>query len=198
MYPPSKYIENDRARLIKQIESSPLATLIYHNAQSEIELCHIPLVLDERKQHLLGHMAANNPLAKLLAKQPLEITCLFNGADCYVSPNDAEQVYLPTWHYAKIEIKGIAQPILDVSYKRKVMAYSVAQFEDKLTTQWQLSTVDDTELSQSLKYIMVFKIEVLQVIGNYKLSQDKTRKTRDQIKQSLYTRGDKGSAELIY
>lgn len=108
MYPQRQYIENDFARLLTHIEKSPLASLIYQNAQGDIELCHIPLVLDENKQHLLGHMAANNPLAKLLAKQPLNIKCLFNGADCYVSPNDAEKVYLPTWHYAKLEVKGMA------------------------------------------------------------------------------------------
>ncbi|WP_394227551.1 FMN-binding negative transcriptional regulator [Pseudoalteromonas spongiae] len=198
MYPPRQYIENDFARLLTHIEKSPLASLIYQNAQDDIELCHIPLVLDENKQHLLGHIAANNPLAKLLAKQPLNIKCLFNGADCYVSPNDAEKVYLPTWHYAKLEIKGTAQPITKPSQKRQIMAYSVAQFEDKLATQWQLSQVDENEISQSLKYIMVFKIEITEILGNFKLSQDKASETREEIKQSLYARGDKDSAELIY
>ncbi|MGB0988509.1 MAG: FMN-binding negative transcriptional regulator [Pseudoalteromonas spongiae] len=198
MYPPRQYIENDFARLLTHIEKSPLASLIYQNAQGDIELCHIPLVLDENKQHLLGHMAANNPLAKLLAKQPLNIKCLFNGADCYVSPNDAEKVYLPTWHYAKLEVKGTAQPITKPSQKREIMAYSVAQFEDKLATQWQLSQVDENEISQSLKYIMVFKIEITEILGNFKLSQDKASETREEIKQSLYARGDKDSAELIY
>ncbi|MEC8327991.1 MAG: FMN-binding negative transcriptional regulator [Pseudomonadota bacterium] len=198
MYPPRQYIENDFARLLTHIEKSPLASLIYQNAQGDIELCHIPLVLDENKQHLLGHMAANNPLAKLLAKQPLNIKCLFNGADCYVSPNDAEKVYLPTWHYAKLEVKGTAQPITKPSQKREIMAYSVAKFEDKLATQWQLSQVDENEISQSLKYIMVFKIEITEILGNFKLSQDKASETREEIKQSLYARGDKDSAELIY
>lgn len=198
MYPPRQYIENDFARLLAHIEKFPLASLIYQNTQGDIELCHIPLVLDEKKQHLLGHMAANNPLAKLLAKQPLNIKCLFNGVDCYVSPNDAEKVYLPTWHYAKLEVKGTAQPITKPSQKREIMAYSVAKFEDKLVTQWQLSQVDENELSQSLKYIMVFKIEIAEVVGNFKLSQDKTSETREEIKQSLYARGDKDSAELIY
>lgn len=198
MYPPRQYIENDFARLLTHIEKSPLASLIYQNAQGDIELCHIPLVLDENKQHLLGHMAANNPLAKLLAKQPLNIKCLFNGADCYVSPNDAEKVYLPTWHYAKLEVKGTAQPITKPSQKREIMAYSVAQFEDKLATQWQLSQVGENELSQSLKYIMVFRVEITEILGNFKLSQDKASETREEIKQSLYARGDKDSAELIY
>ncbi|ATC99869.1 MULTISPECIES: FMN-binding negative transcriptional regulator [Pseudoalteromonas] len=198
MYPQRQYIENDFARLLTHIEKSPLASLIYQNAQGDIELCHIPLVLDENKQHLLGHMAANNPLAKLLAKQPLNIKCLFNGADCYVSPNDAEKVYLPTWHYAKLEVKGMAQPITKPSQKREIMAYSVTQFEDKLATQWQLSQVDEHEISQSLKYIMVFKIEITEILGNFKLSQDKASETREEIKQSLYARGDKDSAELIY
>lgn len=198
MYPQRQYIENDFARLLTHIEKSPLASLIYQNAQGDIELCHIPLVLDENKQHLLGHMATNNPLAKLLAKQPLNIKCLFNGADCYVSPNDAEKVYLPTWHYAKLEVKGMAQPITKPSQKREIMAYSVTQFEDKLATQWQLSQVDEHEISQSLKYIMVFKIEITEILGNFKLSQDKASETREEIKQSLYARGDKDSAELIY
>lgn len=198
MYPPRQYIENDFARLLTHIEKSPLASLIYQNAQGDIELCHIPLVLNASKQHLLGHMAANNPLAKLLAKQPLNIKCLFNGADCYVSPNDAEKVYLPTWHYAKLEVKGTAQPITKPSQKREIIAYSVAQFEDKLATQWQLSQVDENEISQSLKYIMVFKIEITEILGNFKLSQDKASETREEIKQSLYARGDKDSAELIY
>lgn len=78
------------------------------------------------------------------------------------------------------------------------MAYSVTQFEDKLATQWQLSQVDEHEISQSLKYIMVFKIEITEILGNFKLSQDKASETREEIKQSLYARGDKDSAELIY
>ena len=198
MYPPNKYIENDHARLLAHIEKSPLASLIYQNEQGDIDICHIPLVMNENKQHLLGHMAANNPLAKLLAKQPLNIKCLFNGADCYVSPNDAEKVYLPTWHYAKLEVKGTAQPIFEPSQKREIMAYSVAQFENKLTAQWQLSQVGEKQLSQSLNYIMVFKIEITEILGNFKLSQDKASDTRAEIKQSLYARGDKDSAELIY
>ncbi len=78
------------------------------------------------------------------------------------------------------------------------MTYSVAQFEDKLATQWQLSQVDENEISQSLKYIMVFKIEITEILSNFKLSQDKASETREEIKQSLYARGDKDSAELIY
>lgn len=198
MYPPNQYIENDYSRLLSHIEKSPLASLIYQNTQGDIEICHIPLVLDENKQHLLGHMAANNPLAKQLAKQPLNIKCLFNGADSYVSPNDAEKVYLPTWHYAKLEVTGTAQPISEHSQKREIMAYSVAKFEDKLATQWLLSQVDENELSHSLKYIMVFRVEMTEIVGNFKLSQDKASETREEIKQSLYARGDKDSAELIY
>lgn len=45
---------------------------------------------------------------------------------------------------------------------------------------------------------MVFKIEITEILGNFKLSQDKASETREEIKQSLYARGDKDSAELIY
>ena len=198
MYPSKHYQEQDELVIQDLIADNPLASLVFLNTKKGIELCHIPLVLDSSGKVLLGHMVANNPLAKQLAKTPSHVTCIFNGSDSYISPKDAQEVTLPSWHYAKVEIRGLAKPISCKQQKLDVMHKCVAHFESQLKTNWQLSQGDPKLIDQLFKYIMVFSIDIESQLGNFKLSQDKSPETRAALKESLQKRGKHSAAQSIY
>jgi len=91
MHIPKKFKQNDPNHLKDIILKYPFATLIT-NSDSGLEANHIPFFLNQSKGKdiLQGHIAKVNPLWKNL-KDKSEVLVVFNGPNCYISPN-----YYPT------------------------------------------------------------------------------------------------------
>ena len=91
MHIPSKFKQNDDGQLMAIMREYPFSTLIT-TTESGVEATHLPVVFKESggKCTVLAHIARANKLWESV-KEGSEILLIFNGPNCYISPN-----YYPT------------------------------------------------------------------------------------------------------
>ncbi|MBF8150356.1 FMN-binding negative transcriptional regulator [Winogradskyella sp. F6397] len=166
-YPPQHHQDNDKNHLIEVIKTYPLATVIsIHNNQPLIT--HLPLIYDDGK--LIGHIDINNPQAKLL-KDSNDVTLIFSGPECYISPSIYSTTQLPTWNYIKVHLKGKVDENTD-KMALKESLITMTEFLEAPEHKYILNA-NNPRLDKNLDYIVMFEITITQWEGKFKLSQDK-------------------------
>ncbi|MDG5492493.1 FMN-binding negative transcriptional regulator [Psychroserpens sp. SPM9] len=166
-YPPKHHQDNDQNHMIEVIKTYPLATVIsVENNQPLIS--HLPLIYEDGK--LIGHIDIYNPQAQLLNKHA-DVTVLFSGPDCYISPSIYNSTQLPTWNYIKVHIKGTVEAIESKSALKQSLI-TMTEFLEAPNPKYTLEP-DNPRLDRNLDYIKMFKITITDWEGKFKLSQDK-------------------------
>lgn len=170
MYPPPKHQDNDKDHLIEVIKTYPLATIISIK-DNEPLITHLPLIWDGKK--LIGHIDIYNPQAKLL-KDENNITILFYGPQCYISPSIYSTTQLPTWNYIRVHLKGKVTAI-ESKEALKQSLITMTEFLEAPDHKYVLEQ-DNPRMDRNLDYIEMFEIEITDWEGKFKLSQDKNPK----------------------
>lgn len=167
MYPPKQHQDNDINHLVEVIKTYPLATVI--SVENNLPLItHLPLIYENGK--LIGHIDINNPQAKLL-KDNRDVTLIFSGPECYISPSLFETTHLPTWNYIKVHLTGKVKANTDkAALKRSLI--TMTEFLEAPDQKYILNA-DNPRLDKNLDYIVMFKITITHWEGKFKLSQDK-------------------------
>ncbi len=166
-YPPKKHQDDDINHMIEVIKSYPLATLISVKNNQPL-ITHLPLVYEDGK--LIGHIDIYNPHATLL-KNENDVTIIFAGPECYISPSIYSTTQLPTWNYIKVHLKGKVKAIESkVALKQSLI--TMTEFLEAPDHNYVLEA-DNPRLDKNLDYIEMFEIEITNWEGKFKLSQDK-------------------------
>ncbi|NRD21016.1 FMN-binding negative transcriptional regulator [Winogradskyella eckloniae] len=166
-YPPKHHQDDNRQHLIEVIKAYPLATVIsVHNNQPFIT--HLPLIYDN--ETLIGHIDIHNPQTQLL-KDNNDVTIIFGGPECYISPSIYSTTQLPTWNYIKVHLKGKVDAIKDKTALKQSLI-SMTEFLEAPEHKYVLEP-ENPRLDKNLKYIEMFKISITNWEGKFKLSQDK-------------------------
>jgi transcriptional regulator len=166
-YPPKKHQDDNVNHMIDVIKTYPLATVISVKNNQPL-ITHLPLVYDDRK--LIGHIDIYNPQAELL-KNENDVTILFAGPECYISPSIYSTTQLPTWNYIKVHLKGKVKAIESkVALKQSLI--TMTEFLEAPDHKYVLEA-DNPRLDKNLDYIEMFEIEIINWEGKFKLSQDK-------------------------
>jgi transcriptional regulator len=172
-YPPKHHQDSDRNHIIEVIKTYPLATIISVKDNKPL-ITHLPLIYEEGK--LIGHIDIYNPQTELL-KNNNDITVLFYGPQCYISPSIYSTTQLPTYNYIRVHLKGNVTAIEDKdSLKQSLIA--MTEFLEKPNPKYTLEP-DNPRLDANLSYIKMFEIDITHWEGKFKLSQDK--KTSDMV-----------------
>ena len=166
-YPPKHHQDNNRNHIIEVIKTYPLATLISVKDNAPI-ITHLPLILKDNK--LVGHIDIYNPQTKLL-KDNNNLTILFYGPQCYISPSIYTTTQLPTWNYIRVHLKGKVNAIEDTQALKRSLI-ELTEFLEAPDHKYILET-NNPKLEANLKYIKLFEIDITQWEGKFKLSQDK-------------------------
>ncbi|WP_055435690.1 FMN-binding negative transcriptional regulator [Lacinutrix algicola] len=166
-YPPKHHQDNDRNHIIEVIKTYPLATLISVKDNEPI-ITHLPLILKDNK--LVGHIDIYNPQTELL-KGNNDVTILFYGPQCYISPSIYSTTQLPTWNYIRVHLKGKVSAI-ESTEALKASLIDMTKFLEAPDHKYVLDG-DNPRLDANLNYIKLFEIEIESWEGKFKLSQDK-------------------------
>ncbi|MCA0154006.1 FMN-binding negative transcriptional regulator [Winogradskyella vincentii] len=166
-YPPKHHQDNSINHMVDVIKTYPLATVISVSDNSPL-ITHLPLIFDNNK--LIGHIDIYNPQAKLL-KDNNEVTILFSGPECYISPSVYGTTQLPTWNYIKVHLKGTVEAI-ESKEALKQSLISMTEFLEAPDHKYVLEP-DNPRLDRNLNYIEMFEITITHWEGKFKLSQDK-------------------------
>ncbi|SDS05617.1 negative transcriptional regulator, PaiB family [Formosa sp. Hel1_31_208] len=169
-YPPKHHQDNHQDHMIEVIKTYPLATVI-SVANHEPLITHLPLIYENGK--LIGHIDIYNPQAKQL-KDNKDVTILFSGPECYISPSIYSTTQLPTWNYIKVHLKGTVKAIESkAALKQSLIA--MTEFLEAPDHKYVLDS-DNPRLDRNLNYIEMFEITITNWEGKFKLSQDKKPK----------------------
>ena len=181
MYPPKKHQDSDKKHLIQVIKTYPLATVISVKNNKPL-VTHLPLIYRESDGKLIGHIDIYNPQTEVLQNQN-DITILFSGPQCYISPSIYTTTQLPTWNYIKVHLTGTVSRI-DNKDQLKQSLITMTEFLEAPDHKYVLE-LDNPRLDKNLDYIKLFEISIDTWEGKFKLSQDKKPKDTEHARNEL-------------
>lgn len=180
-YPPPHHQDHDKNNMIEVIKAYPLATVIStHN--NEPLVTHMPLIYRELDGKLIGHIDIYNPQTPLM-KNDNNITVIFSGPQCYISPSIYTTTQLPTWNYIKVHLKGTVKAI-ESKDALKESLINMTEFLEQPDHNYVLDA-DNPRMDANLDYIKMFEITITHWEGKFKLSQDKIKRDTEAAKQEL-------------
>lgn len=180
MYVPPAFAETEIAELHAFIEAHPFALMITADPAGGAPLVTpVPLIVqpgDGEKGTLYGHVAKANPHGSAIFTTPSRI--IFQGADAYISPGwyPSKRVHgkaVPTWNYAIVDVVGQAEPITKPEAMRALLSQLTAKFEAHRAEPWSLADAPESYTAAMLKAITAFKLPISEMIGKFKLSQNR-------------------------
>jgi transcriptional regulator len=177
MYLPKHFAVDDLDVLSQLIAQYPLATIV-GNLNEQLEINHLPLMLSKDKTKLHGHIARVNPLVKIAGSNKPSVTAIFHGPNAYVTPawypskKESGKV-VPTWNYAVVHAQGNIKLIEDVHWLRQHVAQMTNIHEPSYQSDWKLDDAPNEYVEMMLKAIVGIEIEVQNLTGKFKLSQNR-------------------------
>jgi predicted FMN-binding regulatory protein PaiB len=195
MYPPKYYLESDKEKIFRVIETCSFATVI-SRTEDDIIVTQLPLILNRQRGEdgfLVGHMDRNNPHTRYLNNE--KVFVIFHGPNAYISPNVYESSQLPTWNSISVHIKGAARITESTEAVRDSMIKMVS-FLEQGENPFVLGK-DNQKMQSLLGYVVGFEIEILEMIGRFKLSQNKNATDKQLAKEHLIFDSQKGHEKLI-
>jgi len=171
MYRPCYSINENSELAVQLIKEFPLGLLISQTS-GRVETNYLPfLIVEEQKEiFLLTHLAKANPQWRHFSS---EVVVSFLGPNSYISP----VIYMgkqnvPTWSYAAVEVRGVAEIISEGHGLRDILNKTVEFFETQNSTKW--SNDLPVQLQKSLEAAIVgLKIRITHTEAKFKLSQNR-------------------------
>jgi transcriptional regulator len=188
MYIPKFNRVSDRATLIEAMRTWSFATLFGPNENGRPMATHLPLVVLDEGEHgvLEGHFAKANSHWKGLAGR--ETLVVFSGPHSYVSPSlYAERKSVPTWNYVAVHAYGTLRIAgdqeddfaLNFIKKDALVKRLIALHEPAYTMQW--NELPESYREGMLRGIVGFRLEIQQIEGKFKLSQNRPEEDRRNV-----------------
>lgn len=195
-YPPKRYLDTDPDRLHAVINRYRFATLISARAVDEPVVTQLPLTLDTSRGSLgvlFGHMDAANPQAELLDGR--RVLVLFHGPNGYISPHVYESAQLPTWNSMTVEVRGRARILRDKDAVVNGLR-GIAAASDPAPGGFRL-TREAASDECLFPLIVGFEIDIDEMTGRFKLSQDRDDRDRRRAAHALANGMEQDDRDLI-
>lgn len=168
-YPPKHHQDPDTLHMLEVIKSYPLATVISVE-DNQPYITHLPLMYRESDGKLIGHIDIYNPQTKLMQGNK-ELTIIFSGPQCYISPSVYTTTQLPTWNYVKVHLKGTVKAIENKDALVESLV-KMTEFMEAPEHKYVLEA-DNPRMEGAIDFIKMFEITIDSWEGKFKLSQDK-------------------------
>lgn len=185
---PGHFAEHDLARLQALVRTHGFATLV--SAQhGEIQVSHLPFLLDANGRTLRAHMARANPQWRTFSPER-EVLVIFQGPHHYVSPAwYASHPSVPTWNYAVVHAQG--RPTLVEGRERlaALVRELVMHHEAASSEPWKMNLPADYQ-DRMLSAIVGFEIAITRLEGKFKLSQNRPSADRPLVIEELERLGN--------
>ncbi|WP_369790841.1 FMN-binding negative transcriptional regulator [Rouxiella sp. WC2420] len=179
MYIAAAFKETRPEVLFELIEQYPLGTLMTQG-QGELDAIHIPFEVVSQQQgetRLRGHIARANPLWQQV-EQDADVLVVFHGGDAYISPNwypskQHTHRQVPTWNYRVVHARGKIAFHHDAQFLREILAGLTHQHEASQANPWKMTDSPDDFINSMLKGVVGIEIIIKDIIGAFKLGQNK-------------------------
>jgi transcriptional regulator len=197
MYVPDHFREARPGKLHDAIRQIGFATLVTHDAQGGLEANHLPMLLDGNV--LRGHVARANAVWKAGEGEALAI---FLGPHAYVSPSwypskAATGKAVPTWNYITVHAKGRIRWVQDADWLRAHVTQLSETHEGPRPEPWTIGEAPESYIEAMLRGIVGFELEITQLDGKYKLTQNRDAADRDAVRAAYEREGREDMARLM-
>jgi transcriptional regulator len=199
MYLPKHFEQQDPAELAALMREHPLATLVsWQDGAPTAD--HVPLEFDAATQTLRGHVARANPLWKLAGQPVLAVFC---GPQAYVSPSwypgKAEHhKVVPTWNYTVVHAHGQLRVVDQAPWLHDLVSRLTGHHEAPQSAPWAVRDAPDDFVQTMLRAIVGIEIPVSQLIGKWKMSQNRSEADRSGVARGLAAGGFEKAAHLVH
>jgi transcriptional regulator len=196
MYVPDAFREDRPDVLRDAVRRIGFATLVTLGPDG-IVANHLPILLED--DVLRGHVARANPVWKAGEGEALAI---FLGPQAYVSPNwypsKAETgKAVPTWNYITVHAKGRIRWIQDADWLRAHVTLLSDAHEAPRPDPWKVSDAPESFVEALLRAIVGFELEITQLDGKYKLTQNRDAADREGVRTAFEAEGREDMARLM-
>jgi len=196
MYIPDHFKETNTERISALIEGNSFGMLITAPDGAPFA-SHLPFIFDHAagsKFKLLCHMARANPQWQHLSSGT-EVLVVFQGPHAYVSPSWYSSPGVPTWNYAVVHLRGKPRLIDSMSELEALVERLSHDYESHMPNPWKpnLSREQRTKL---LKMIVGVEIEVTDIQGKFKLSQNRPPEDQQSVIEKLAQSSNQTEAEV--
>lgn len=190
MYLPAAFAETRVEVLHALMRERPFATLVTRGAEG-IAADHLPLRLavgTDGTCRLRGHVARANPLWRTAAGS--EALAIFHGPQAYVTPSwyPTKREHgraVPTWNYVVVHARGRLAAFDDPQRLRALLDDLVDHHEAMLPEPWRVADAPDDYLATMLGAIVGIEIDVAELTGKWKTSQNQPAENRRGVAAGL-------------
>lgn len=195
MYIPDHFREARREVLHDTMRQIGFATLVTQGLDAN----HLPMLLDapvHGSAVLRGHVARANTVWKSGEGEALAI---FLGPHAYVSPGwypskTETGKAVPTWNYTTVQARGPIRWIQDAGWLRAHVTALSQAHESPRPEPWTIDEAPESYIAAMLRGIVGFELEIAQLDGKYKLSQNRDTADREAVREA-YER--EGRADMV-
>jgi transcriptional regulator len=198
MYQPPHFREEDLQTQHALIRAHPLGLLVTAGATGLLAN-PVPFHLDaeaSEKGVLRLHLARANGQWKDI-RDGAPVLTVFQGADSYVTPSwyqtkQETGKVVPTWNYAIVQARGPARIVEDADWLLAQIGAITSQHEGRRALPWSVSDAPDDFIRAQLKGIVGIEIEIVEIEGKWKVSQNRPVGDREGVAAGLEAEGDQG------
>jgi transcriptional regulator len=203
MYLPSHFREDRVEVLHALIQRHPLGTLIA-TVDGRPEANYVPMLFDRSRGSfgtLTGHVARADPLWRT-SGGGAEVLVIFHGADAYVSPScypskRTDGKVVPTWNYAVVHARGRIQ-FFDDRDRLHALVSALTDHQEALRPEpWAVTDAPAAYIDAMLKAIVGFEIEISELTGKFKASQNRSDADRAGVHAELQARRDETEVDEL-
>ncbi len=183
MFIPNSFKFEDRAEKIAFMKQYSFATIITVKDNVPIAT-QLPFVIDDSSDNLIlsSHFAIANEQTKYIEANTSLV--IFTEPHAYISPVHYDKhESVPTWDYIAVHAYGKAKIIEDENEKIKALEQMIRFYEKDYLQQWE--SLSDKFKKGMMRGIVAFELEVTDLQGQKKLSQNKTEIERQRIVEHL-------------
>lgn len=189
MYTPKHFEVNDKEKLLAFIETNAFGQLI-SKVDGRLFSSHLPFLVDKKDGSLICHLAKANPQWQRIEEQ--EILASFQGPHGYISPSWYESPGVPTWNYQAVHVYGRAKLISDNEELMTIVNELTEKHELSHPKPWK------PEYKETLLTAIVgLRIDIGEIQGKYKLSQNRPESDRTCIIKALDSAGSSALSMAI-
>ena len=194
MYVPAHFEETRADELHRLIREYPLGILVTGH-DGLLDANHLPfeLELSAERPLLRSHVARNNPVWQ--ESDGEDVLVIFRGEHAYVSPNWYPSKHeahrqVPTWNYQVVHVRGRLKVMDEERFVRGVVGRLTRTHEASEAKPWKMSDSTPEFISGMLANIVGIEVEISEIVGKSKLSQNKEDRDRLGAAEALGQRGN--------
>jgi len=201
LYEPPLHRVEDLAALHNLIRERVFGLLISNGAEG-IVANSVPFVLDttvSKLGTLKVHLARANPQWRDLEARP-DALIVFQGHDHYITPSwyatkrETGKV-VPTWNYTMVQARGRAR-VMDEAWLAQQVEELTRTLEQRRVEPWAVGDAPADFVAMQRRAIVGIEIEILDIKGKWKVSQNRNAADRAGVISGLDALGDEDSRAM--